>query len=572
MPDKKTRFLIPVTGTALVVAGGVAAYLFFKGGVSGNISDALSSAKLVPNEASMAIYVSTESQVWEKLRQFGTPEAQKTVAQSLEGWKKDFVGDNNISWVGGVMVAVIPPNGIQGSTQDKFLSQSNSTESNSTKSKADFLMVVGIKDKLAALDFANKLKSEKGVKTREIDYKGEKITEARDAENSVTYSTILNDRIAIAPEKQTVEKAIDTFKGAPSFASKPGTIELFSKSLNLPNTLAQVYIPKGSLEELSATSTRIQNLPAPVSVPLKQTQSLVAGLGVEDNGIRIKSISNLDPEIQRIAASNSNGNIAKKLPSNTIALLNGNNINNWWSIFQQQSREYDPNLNQSIQQARLQIKNQLDVDLDKDVFGWMNGEFAFAAVPAKKGLLGQIGAGGALIVQTSDRATATSAFQKLDKIAQQELPRLIKVPVSIKNVQIGGKDVTRWQVLGRSALVSHGWLDDNTAFLALGDTVTRAIAEPQNESLGENRQFQTITNALPQSKNIYTYIDVDNSSNIVNSLTSFLSVLSPSSPSLSPKFQALVNSIRDIGITANSPNKDTSEVEVFVRLKNNQTN
>ncbi|MEM7725363.1 MAG: DUF3352 domain-containing protein [Cyanobacteria bacterium P01_A01_bin.45] len=579
MPDKKTKFLLPAAGIALVLAGGVTAYLYFKGGVSGGISDALNSAKLVPDEASMAVYISTEDKVWQKLRQLGTPQAQQTVAQSLENWKKDLVGDNNISWIGGVMVAVIPPDSTQGSIQSNVggngnienIAQNTSQNQPLTQPKANFLMVVGIKDKIAAADFANKIRSQKGVKSKEIDYQGIKITEAIDAQSSATYSTVLNDRIVLAPQKQTVEKAIDTFKGEPSFTSKPGATELFNQNLNLENTLAQVYLPKGSLEKLSATSTRIQNLPTPLSVQLQQTQSLVAGLSVEDDGIRVKSISNLDPQIQRVSASNSNGEISEKLPSNTIVLLNGNNINNWWSIFQQQYREYNPDFNQSIQQLRLQTKNRLNLDLDKDIFGWMDREFAFAAIPTEQGFLGQIGAGGVLIVKTSDRATATTAFQKLDKIVQQELPRR-NVPITVETVKIGDKDVTQWQILGQPALVSHGWLDNNTAFIALGNSVTKTIAQPLQESLRDNQKFQTISQSLPASKNIYMYVDVDGSYKVINALTPFLSVISPQSRLLSPKYQTVINSIGDIGLTTNSPNKNTSQLEVFVKLKKNQNN
>ena len=581
--DKKTKFLFPIAGTALVIAGGVAAYFLFKGGVSGGISDALNSAKLVPDEASMAVYVSTEDKVWQKLQKLGTPQARKTVVQTLDNWKKDLVGDNNISWVGGVMIAVLPPslneNSNQGLNQglNQALSQNVSqnvlqinsptiSQNNSAKRRtANFMMVVGIKDKIAAADFVNKLRSQKGVKTTEIVYKGEKITQSVDAKNSVTYSTLLSDRIVLSPQKKNVEKAINTTKGEPSFASKPGVNQLFNQNLNLKNTFAKVYIPSGSIEQLSTTSTRIQNLPSPLSIQLQQTQSMVAGLGIEDDGIRIKSVSNLDPKVSRIDASNSNLNIAQKLPSNTIALLNGNNINNWWSILQQQYREYDPDFNQSIQQLRLQMKNRLNVDLDQDVFGWMDGEFAFAAVPSQQGFLGQIGTGGVFIVKTSDRLKATNAFAKLDKIVQKELSRR-NVPVNIKKVQIATKDVTQWQILGQPPLVSHGWLDNNTAFIALGNGITQTITKPLDESLRDNQKFQTLTTNLPQSQDIYMYLDVNGSNQIINRLIPFLRVSSPNSILLSPQFQTAFNSIRDIGLTTNNSRKDTSNSLLLVEF------
>ncbi len=76
MPESKSKFFIPAVGAAVVVAGSIAAYTYFKS-PSGGSSDALDSAKVVPSTALMATYITTDSQGWAKLQQFGTPEAQK---------------------------------------------------------------------------------------------------------------------------------------------------------------------------------------------------------------------------------------------------------------------------------------------------------------------------------------------------------------------------------------------------------------------------------------------------------------------------------------------------------------
>ncbi|MEO0967867.1 MAG: DUF3352 domain-containing protein, partial [Cyanobacteria bacterium J06639_18] len=118
MPQNKAKFLIPAVGAALVLGGiATATYLFLKGGPSGTISDALGSAKLVPDEAIMTAYISTDPKLWSNLENFGTPEAQKLITQGLEDFKKDLTKDSDLSyekdlkpWLGGVMFAVLPPN------------------------------------------------------------------------------------------------------------------------------------------------------------------------------------------------------------------------------------------------------------------------------------------------------------------------------------------------------------------------------------------------------------------------------------------------------------------------------
>ena len=73
MSDKKSSFLIPVIGTAVILAGGIAAYIYLKG--STDSSSPLGNAKLVPQTALMATYIDTNPESWYKLHQFGTPEA-----------------------------------------------------------------------------------------------------------------------------------------------------------------------------------------------------------------------------------------------------------------------------------------------------------------------------------------------------------------------------------------------------------------------------------------------------------------------------------------------------------------
>ena len=98
MSKLKPKFLIPAIGAAVVIIGGIATYLYLKGGPSGGISDAAASAKLVPDDAMMATYIATDPKVWSKLEEFGTPEAQKLVAQGIKSFNESFSTDNSISY------------------------------------------------------------------------------------------------------------------------------------------------------------------------------------------------------------------------------------------------------------------------------------------------------------------------------------------------------------------------------------------------------------------------------------------------------------------------------------------
>ncbi|MCF2149946.1 DUF3352 domain-containing protein [Desmonostoc muscorum LEGE 12446] len=553
MPESKSKFLIPAVGAAVVIAGSIAAYTYLKGGPSGGSSDALGSAKVVPSTAMMATYITTDPQAWAKLQQFGTPEAQKLVAKGLEDLNKEMFSDNNISyekdikpWAGGVMIALLPPNPVK--PVQLNLPPGAPTAPKNVQPEPNILVVVGIKDKISALNFANKLKSQKGVKFQESDYQGQKIIETTE-NGKPTYSVVLdNSHLVLAPEKQAVEKAIDTFKGQSSFASKEGASTIL-KGVDVKNTLAQIYVPDyaGMVQQLAAASPQATQLPPQTLAQLKQVKSVVAGVGVDDAGVRVKAIANLDPQLIKYQYQSTPGNIVGQFPTDTFALVSGNGISRGWETVVEQSKN-TPELKQALEQVRGQLKF-VNIDLDKDVFGWMNGEFALGAIPSNQGVLASVGFGGALVFDTSDRKTAEATLTKLDTLAKTQ-------QINIANRNIGGKDVTEWQIPQQGALLAHGWLDQDTVFVAVGGPVAEAIANRKSESLDKSEAFKAVTGSLQKPNSGYFYLDMDKTKTlpVINSF-------------ISAEANTILSSIRGFGITATSPDKSTSELEMLLALK-----
>ncbi|MDY6902366.1 MAG: DUF3352 domain-containing protein [Cyanobacteriota bacterium] len=546
MSKLKPKFLIPAIGAAVVIIGGIATYLYLKGGPSGGISDATASAKLVPDDAMMATYIATDPKVWSKLEEFGTPEAQKFVTAGLKSFNESWSTDKSITydkdlkpWIGGVMVAVLPPSPVQ-------------PAQNKPKSSPDpnILMVVGIKDKVEALNFTNKLKQQKNVKIKETNYKGQTIQETK-GKGTPTYSTILNDRVLFSPSESAVKQAIDTSKGEPSFFGKAGTSQLMGSNLNLDNTLAQVYVPdySGMVQKLIATNPQAQQLPPQTLEQLKQVKSFVAGIGVDDDGLRVKANTNLDTQRVKFQYEKTSGKVLSQLPQDTIALVSGGGINKWWTAFTEQAKD-NPELNVILQQARGQLK-QLNLDLDKDIFGWMDGEFGIAAIPVNQGLLKQIGFGGAFLFHTGDRKTAEATFNKLDNLAKSQ-------SIKIGQKDINGKKITEWQIPGQGALLAHGWLNDETALLALGGPIAETLTKNGLQPLNSSQSFKSITGTLPKDNGGYFYLDMEKAQ-------PFATRFFPPTPEAS----AMLNSIRGIGVTATSPNKSLTQMEMLLALKKN---
>ena len=547
MPEKKSSLLIPVIGTVIILSGGISAYMYLKG--SGSSSNPLGSAKLVPVNALMATYIDTKPESWDRLTKFGTPEAQKIIGKGLQDFNQQILKDNSISyaadikpWVGGVMIAVLPPD-----------NKKTSPVNLRTSEEPNILVVVDIKDKIAALNFANKLKQQKNVKTQESDYKGEKIIETK-GQGEPTYTTVLNNNhLLFTSNKQAVEKAIDTFKGEASFATKAGANEILSKGVDVRNSLAQVYIPDygNMVEKIVALNPESPKLPPQTLAQIKQVKSLVAGVGVDDMGLRFKAVVNLDPELNKFQYQTTPAKIVGQFPSETFALSSGQGINKSWQTFVAQSKDY-PELNQGLQQARTQLKTW-QLDLDQDIFSWMTGEFGIGAIQSNQGLLANLGFGGALVLDTSDRKTAEATFTKLDNLAKQQ-------SLNVANKNIGGKDVTEWQIPQQGALISHGWLDNDTVFLAIGGPIAETIANRKGQALDQSETFKSVTSSLQTPNAGYFYLDMEKTTTIIERLAA-------QSQPLPPDATAILNSIRGLGVTINSPDKSITQMEMLFALK-----
>jgi len=550
MPNKISKFLIPVVGATVVVGGGIAAYLYFKAPLGGNVS-AMDSAKVVPAEALASAYINTDPQAWAKLQQFGTPQAQQLLAQNLENFKKQVFTDNNISyendiqpWVGGVMIAVLPPN----------LAKPAQLTTPAPGQTQNILLVVGIKDKLGALNFANKLKADKNSKIQESDYKGETITEID--QGKPTYSAVLNNaEVVLSPERHTVEEAIDTFKGQPSFASKEGASNILAQGAEVQNPLVQVYVPEyGSVvQQLVASNPQAPQLSPQALNQLKLVKFMVAGVGVDEAGLRFKASANLDPNLNQIPYQQTSSKIIGQLPSDTFALINGQGISRIWQTFLEQSKDY-PQIQQQLQQVRERLQTA-NFDLDKDIFGWMDGEFAISAIQSNQGVLAPVGFGGALLFNTSDRQTAEATLSKLDDLAKKQ-----SVNVAQRNIE--GKDITEWQVPQQGALLAHGWLDQNTLFVAIGGPIADSVVEHKSPTLDASDTFKAATDSLQKPNGGYFYLDMDKALTLLNHI-------SPLATSYPPGTSDILNSIRGVGITALSPDKSTSKLEMLVALKPN---
>jgi Protein of unknown function (DUF3352) len=475
---KSTAIAAALLTTATVAGAG--GYYYLQNQDPGDRPEQLAMA--VPEQAYAVGYIATDPKVWSKLDRFGNPAAKQLVDRSIQQLQQDTVGDINFAkdvqpWLGNVMIA--------------------SFANDKAEAKPTVLAVSKVKDKLSAFNFLNKLKSKSKDSAIESDYKGAKIWSVSGKDPfHVAYS---GDWLVGSADRSTVEKSIDTLQGAASFSQKNGNQFFASGRLNLPNPIASVYVdfPRMAM----AVSKGNNKLDGTKINKLVKAQSFVAGMGIDDQGLRAKALTQMNDNSFKLPATS--GKVLANFPADSLLVLNGSGIKNIWDETVKQSAS-DPQVMGAIENLRKEFRAQTKLDLDKDVFGWLGGEYAIGIFPQNEGLLGSFsGLGIAAVVEGNE---PNSNEKSLDSMVKG----LGAGKVAIKPRQSSdGKTINDIaSPFGVGNLLSYGSIDDKTVFLSTKKTAT-------TEPLSKDADFLKVISSIPASDRGLTYINFRQLANVL---------------------------------------------------------
>jgi hypothetical protein len=492
---KSGRNYLPIVGVGIAIAAG--GYYLCDRFLFGRELTPLTAAEIIPKEAVAIGYISTEAKDWSQLQQIGIPHS--LLKTNLDRAKDELFSNTNITyegdiqpWLGGAAIAILP----------------------TSQSKNNTLLIFGIKNKLQAYNFLKKLEKEPDRVFKQTEYKGITITESSSSSEQIACTALLDSRLIAASDRAAVEEAIDVYKGESSLASNDEAKQLLTKPLNLKHSLAQIYfIDYGKLLQNLATmgaTTPVNNL------QLNSIKSLAIGVGTEEKSLHFQAMTKFDPQTFPLDLSPSKGQIISQFPDNTLAFSNGHKIDRFWSSIATQLEKM-PETSTSLNQTRSQLKLTTGIDLDKDIFGWMDGEFALGILPTQSAIIPELGMGlgGAFAIETSNSTTAKATLAKLENLMQKGSG------IVFNQKNIDGKTMMQWRDPSSNVALSYGWLKDNRLVLTIGDAVAESIANSKTNSLDRNSKFGAIVKQLPSANLGYFYFDLEPFVSAFNRLPDF---------------------------------------------------
>jgi hypothetical protein len=548
--SKKSSLVLTLSGAGLLIGVGSAAYWFFSQGQL-FYRDLLTGANIIPSDALFAVSLTTDTKQWQKLQEFGTKETQAQLNQSLVQLRDRFLTNHGYNferdvqpWVGDeVTLAILAP-------QNKSAPKPVSNIENPVSNSQSMVMVLPVKNPEKAKTIFAQPKTLTQGKWIDRIYQGITIKQSQGQPGENLSAAFLDGKfLVITDNPQTTERTIDAYKSRTSLASVGGFADNFPKIASY-QPLAQFYLNVPNAAKIAATAPN-RPLPAQVLAQLQNNQGLAGTVTLEPEGLRIKGVSWLNPRSQRVlAVENKAGTMQNRVPAETLMMLSGSNLKRLWSeyVLTSQGNPLSPI---TPEQVRSGVKSLTSMDLEQDFLSWMKGEFAVAVIPGtpKAGNSQDFRAAFVLMIQASDRRLAEASIKQLDEVIQTQYQ------FQIKSTTVAGKPVVNWISPFGTLTATHGWLDGDVAFLAIGSPITDKILPKPSTTLANSLAFQQTVPTEPNPTNGQFYIDVEK-------ITKNFPL-----PRLIPQQQPLLAATRSIGMTSAISDNRSTRYDIFLTLK-----
>jgi len=543
----KSTLLLTLGAAGLLIGGGLAAYWVLSQRHEG-LGNMPLGANIIPQNALLTISVSTDPGQWQHLREFGTKTTQAEVDQELVQWRDRFLTSNGYNyqqdiqpWVGKeVTIAFLPQ------LHTPTPNSQNPLSAGSGKQQP-VVMVLPIQNPARAQQILAKPKPLKQGKWISRTYKGVQLQELQGGTEDYSAAVLDGRFLVVGDNLEATEQTIDTYKGGASLAATPGLSAAMGQ-IQASGQFGEAYlnIPAAATEAAANSGRPI----FPQVAQLQDNQGLATTMTLEPEGIGFKSISWLKPNSkQKHLVENKAGLMASRLPSDSLMMLSGGDLQHLWQDYtlSSSSNSVTP---LSPDHLRAGVKSNTGLDLDRDLLSWMGG-FSLSLIPsAPSGSSpNNFALSLVLMVQTSDRPHAEKTFQQLDQVLGSQYQ------FQVQQAQVGGQPVVNWIAPYGALVASHGWLDTDVAFLSVGAPVAAQIIPKPTTTLASTEQFQKTVPPEPSPNNGQFFLDV------TSTLKTFPLL------QISPELQTWMEAVRSIGVTTAVSDERSIRYNIFASLK-----
>ncbi|MEL6384204.1 MAG: DUF3352 domain-containing protein [Cyanobacteria bacterium J06626_18] len=556
---KKPPLIVTIGTALLLISGGAMVYWAIQWR-SANVQGLPAGVKAVPEAAVAAVSLSTDTEQWQRLRQFGTPETQAALDQQLANWRDRWLATYDISfsqdikpWVGSeITLAWLP---------DTEADPAEEPSSVSPMGLQRRILLLPIADPEAAQITAESLPVATDA-TNQLEYRGVTLTayaptaDPPAAAAEPIWMGVLGTQLVLVAETESVAKqAIDAYKGGKSLADLPGYRRSF-EHIGIPQQFGRLYLNVPAVTQMLAQASQ-PPLASPIVESFQESRGIAATINIASQGVQIRSTSWLGPNSDRsYADTNVAAQLPQYLPRETLVMASGGNLQQFWEDLSAK-RNWGALTALNPDNLALALQGSTGLTLESDLLPWMAGEFAVALVPSQDNTPEDDddaplpNPGLVTLLQVSDRAQSEQTFTQLDTVVKD------RHRFSILKEPAGQTELIKWVSPFQSVALSRGWLDNNIALFTVGSETEDAIVPKPRRPLTTAPLFQLTTADAPTVNSGYFFINVEALNQTEDNF--FL-------PALSIENQGVLRAIQALGVTATVIDDQRLRYDLYIAL------
>jgi Protein of unknown function (DUF3352) len=319
-------------------------------------------------------------------------------------------------------------------------------------------------------------------------------------------------------------------------------------------TEPRIGIVYGNLPTLSAW---IANQPVPESPEAKQR--LATAFTIKSQGIVAQTalIGVLGQDNQAPILSSPVGALSL-ISENSLLVAASRDLNRFWTQVEE-GLEADSPLQELITQVLNRFQEPLGLNLPKEVFSWVRGEYSLALVPNSTGMEPD----SVFVGERVMGVDVDSAIAHLDELASSRGYNVVNLPLLDRSVTAWTKLTTASSLGGKAQLETivtgvHTRVDNYEIIASSVEAMGLALSVPKN-SLLTSPKFQQAISALPTENDGYFYVDWRQLQPVIESKFPIVRVLELS-------IKPLFNNLRSLTISTQGSENSVRRGTIFFNL------
>ncbi len=328
---------------------------------------------------------------------------------------------------------------------------------------------------------------------------------------------------AVASDKlNTVEHLIELQTSPDKLADRPAFQRMLQDD-RYPTSLISGYGDYVSLLQATVANQPTDAVPFPFASDSPEFQSglklmqafqdrIDGFVWIQPEGLQMQASMHLKQPLPIMATDlfKSPNALPLRMPAVTYGMSDGSDLASFWMLLTK-GADLVPKLKKDLANFRTFSQKTFGLD-DRDIFPWMDQEYAGFAFPSRGGVFPkfepklELGLGA--LIQTTQPKAATTALKKIETA----MIKLSSGQMKIQPRVVNGQRLTSWEMPGFKdknpvSVLAYQWAAPDTLVLLSGADASLNLLPTPRSSLDQSANFKAAIAPLPQENMGYSYFN-----------------------------------------------------------------